>query len=931
MTRPLANSGERALPPPRGCPIVTEPIGPRFHSGGCASLDTMAGVARFEWLEGDTVMPESGTGSPRSHSPTDTSRGRRGSHVWPALFAVAAGALTLVAFGYFARDTLSLALDEVRRDPTQVELVPTLAGVLVVVVPLLTTVVAYFLVWQTFRLIHLARYLARMHRYTGDILSQRTPLLRLGFSGSGLPFGTDGRPRIGMEQPLSTILPGNPGTLLLGDDGSGKTTALRQCAYELSRKRYLWPIAFGNAPLPIMVPLAAYAAAPVEPGRPRMGFLAEQVAAFGPRQIAERLATALQRWHVVLLCDGLDEVPDADRRAVAAELAQLTSAAYPGVRVVLTCALNVYLEQADQLNDIAVLPRVVVTGMSARDVDAIVRRTLRRSGGSRDANAELSARLANSALGAQIAHPATMAALIALSTAGLPVPPGRGRLLHAYVDMLVQRASRQGADLEQLRMLLGHLANAMRSSGRSYVAVPDTLSAGQAQADWLAHAPTMAPTEGRTLPPLDLAPDVIDRLIVAAVAAGILEWLPARSGVRFTQAALAATCAALSLDHESAGHDPLATTLLEPGWREPLLLWAGFAAHRGELATLLLSLAEPLDDSAAPDHSPAITEEHLRLLALALATALEALAPSLVPSKTHEKDAPARIEDIQERLRNVFDRVQTSVLRADDRAHFADELSAIERESLIDLGGHLTSIATSTSMGRLVRAQAISLLGLLSSPSAIDALIAFLRESDPVLRHATDQAFAIATPTAFARLQPLLSSGDERLRSRATEALSHAGPAAIETALEALDGDDPRQRAAAARVLGALRASGVNEPLLARLDDPDGRVRVAAAEALGQIGTPDVVPRIELHLATADSELRAALVTALGGTRQARALPTLLSLLEDSDARVRAAAAEALGKLGDERAIRPLRDRLGDGDPWAQAAAATALRRLGTR
>lgn len=446
------------------------------------------------------------------------------------------------------------------------------------------------------------------------------------------------------------------------------------------------------------------------------------------------------------------------------------------------------------------------------------------------------------------------------------------------------------------------------------------------------------PCDGQAAPPLDDAAGSVSGDIGSATKAAMLEWQEDGLGLQFSHSALAAAFAALWLEHADDPTRPLSIGLLQPEWCEPVLLWSGRSAHPERLALRLLRMSELVEVASSSRRSAPLgsTDRHVAqprvyAVALALAVALEGLAPPFIHGAETGALQRSRVDEVERFLRDIFEYVQLTFGPPERRSPLAEAIITIERSACFDLVAHLVTLIRADELGRLVRAQAIAMLGTIASPGALEALIGLLGVSDPVLRQAVDSAFGAVGPVAFGALQAALSSPDDGVRLRATEALSQGGAAAIKAALAGLSGPDARQRAASARALGTLKAQGAREPLLARLDDSDASVRIAAAWALGQVGTPRLLSAIESHLASPDPELRVSLTLAIGSIRNARSLTVLVNLLEDPNAQVRAAAAEALGKLGDERAVTPLRDRLADRDPWAQAAAATALRRLGGR
>jgi HEAT repeat protein len=845
-----------------------------------------------------------------------------------ALAAASAAGLETVVL---VRGTLGAALRDLQQNPLQLGLRGTLALLTLGVSTLVAGGVAYALGWQAVRLVHLYRYLSALHVYAATYVRRHAPLTHLGYSALGLPFTANGSPSGATEQPISAVLPGARGTLLLGDDGMGKSTALWECAVDLTRRRHVLAVALGRAPLPVAVSLAGYARAPQEPERPRLRFLAAQIRAFGHYRLAARLPGALQRWNVVLLCDGLDEVPDDARADVVAELAELASSTYPRVRLVVTCALNAYLDEPHHATSLKVLQRVVLTGLNPNQLALVLRQAQRSRRRSGERIEQLLATTRSLGLGTQISHPATLAALLELRAADIALPAGRSRLLGVYGNLLCVRASGAigGGSVADL---MGWLAATMRARGAAYVPLESGESAGEVLHRWAQAPQPLELTVTGVVAPTGQTAQEIDRVAMATVAAGILEWQPDGLGLRFTNADLAAMFAAMALAAADDGTAPLPAPLLQGNWRAPLVLWSGLSEDPSALAARALLAAErphsgPREFQALA--APVGTQgAKLSAVALALGILLEGVAPALAGEGVTSAEDIQRLQRAETHLRDIFDRVQA--LTADDglRQPFVDALVSVERESGCDLGGDIVALARTSGPTRIVRAQAISLLGDLGTMSAIDGLISLLPETDPMLRAAVDAALTSAGPMGLARLQEALRSPDELVRARAAEAFSQGGAAAIQAALADLDGADWLQRAAAARVLGTLKAAVARDALLALLDDSDSRVRVAAAWALGQVGTGRLVPTLVAHLSAQDPDLRAALARTLGAIRHNEALPSLTQLLDDTDARVRAAAAEALGQMGDKRAAAALRARLADKDAWAQAAAATALRRL---
>ncbi|HEX9412808.1 MAG TPA: hypothetical protein VF916_04840, partial [Ktedonobacterales bacterium] len=293
--------------------------------------------------------------------------------LWPLIPAVVASAI--VAFLIYAArsDVLMRTVRVALQNPDQVDLSATLTLILGIGIPLLAGAGAGFVSWQAIRLLQLNHYLREVHRSVEGCIQQTAALSRLGYIPRGLPFAANGLPDTGAERSLAAILPRARGILLLGDNGVGKTLALLEYARELSSRRRLLAIALGQSPLPLLVPLAAYADAAVWGEAPDMGFLAAQLRAYGAPNLSARLPWAINHWNVAVLCDGLDEVPTGARARVAGHFAQFMTEAFPSARLVMTCALTVYLAASEQLTSLSGLERVVITGIGQDELPRLLR------------------------------------------------------------------------------------------------------------------------------------------------------------------------------------------------------------------------------------------------------------------------------------------------------------------------------------------------------------------------------------------------------------------------------------------------------------------------------------------------------------------------------------------------------------------------------
>lgn len=124
--------------------------------------------------------------------------------------------------------------------------------------------------------------------------------------------------RVSEPLPLIGLLQDNPGLIVLGDPGAGKTTFLKLLALMLATGQ---GASLGLEPrLPVLVPLSAYANALEEKDVPLDRFIDGYHRERGlDLPIDAMLEQALARGGVLLLLDGLDEVQDLARRHLVVE------------------------------------------------------------------------------------------------------------------------------------------------------------------------------------------------------------------------------------------------------------------------------------------------------------------------------------------------------------------------------------------------------------------------------------------------------------------------------------------------------------------------------------------------------------------------------------------------------------------------------------
>ncbi|MDG9718520.1 HEAT repeat domain-containing protein [Streptomyces sp. DH24] len=236
-----------------------------------------------------------------------------------------------------------------------------------------------------------------------------------------------------------------------------------------------------------------------------------------------------------------------------------------------------------------------------------------------------------------------------------------------------------------------------------------------------------------------------------------------------------------------------------------------------------------------------------------------------------------------------------------------------------------------------VRGASATALGLIGSFRAVPALLETTEgDPDPNVRGSAATALGrIGHPEAVPALTTALAKDTEaNVRGSAATALGRIGdPQAIRTLITAL-AEDARGnvRGSAADALGHIgdpRAVPTLTDTLA--GDADAIVQGSAAKALGRIGDPQAIPTLTAALTHGAAGVRGAAATALGLIGHPEAVPALTTALaKDADAVVQGSAAKALGRIGDPRAVPALTDTLAeDTDGHTRGSAANALGRIG--
>ena len=367
-----------------------------------------------------------------------------------------------------------------------------------------------------------------------------------------------------------------------------------------------------------------------------------------------------------------------------------------------------------------------------------------------------------------------------------------------------------------------------------------------------------------------------------------------------------------------------------PEWREPLLLLAGMLDERA---------AADLVQRVRRARSP--YERYLRRdLLLALWLASEArLPPDALKSLLREarqlwrhKDAEVR-KAAAEALRNIGSPKAIPALiealkdkDAEMRKAAAEALGLIGSPEAVP-----ALIEALQDKDAEVREDAAEALGKIGSPEAVPALIEALKDKDVWVRKAAARALGeIGSTEAVPALIEALRDEKWFVRETAAEALGEIGSPAIPALIEALRDEEKRMREAAAEALGKIGSPEAAPALIEALRDEEWFVRRAAVEALVKIGSTEAIPALIEALRDEEADVRGAAAKALRKIGSPEAVPALIEALRDEDADVRKTAARALGEIGSPEAVPALIEALRDEDADVRKTAARALGKIGS-
>ena len=227
------------------------------------------------------------------------------------------------------------------------------------------------------------------------------------------------------------------------------------------------------------------------------------------------------------------------------------------------------------------------------------------------------------------------------------------------------------------------------------------------------------------------------------------------------------------------------------------------------------------------------------------------------------------------------------------------------------------------------RETAVTALGQIGDPRAVEPILATMTETEKRYRNAAILALRRIGSPAFPALVRDLHSSEVLKRRAAAAALVGSNSARVTGPLAAaLRDPDRRVRASAALALGWEHNAEAVSPLINALSDTAWQVVDAAVDALGAVGV-SAADRLLAVLRDGSQDLTvhyqvARALAAMGGP----AVPKLLHTLATGEPRVQKWTLVALGEIGDQRAIQPLEALQETAGPDLKWAIDEQLRRL---
>jgi HEAT repeat protein len=666
--------------------------------------------------------------------------------------------------------------------------------------------------------------------------------------------------------PLSKALKEHDHLTILGEPGTGKTTTLQFIALCFATKGWTQAkLDLNEARMPVPIDLRAYE------GTERLDrFLIQWLDhAYVPETLAE---SWLDEGRLAVLLDGLDEVPEA-RRAAVAEAIERFAATHEGrrCRIVVTSRIAGYRESRRLGADFDQYTiRPFAGSEEAQPYITGWLRTLQPEATATEAAKLLKAMKEQGGLHQMMSNPLLLRLAVAVYVETGEIARNRAELYRRYVQEVTWKRAKAREDphwsYRQITQALEILAWKLQTGDeRTEVALAELIEDEVAGVG-----------DGRDL--LNRLRGQLGLMAVYGYERGDL--------IAFRHLTFQEYFVARRLER-AWGKNPerawrfLRPRLHHPAWREPLLLLGDMLKKREitNLARCILKARSPYENVLQRD----------LLLAAAFVGDGEGVSTDVV-SKITDRLIQLYLNAGIKWWHHFFLPISLWLVLIAGLHRYGDMSSClISLFTLVWWGMWLLPL------GRVFpRLQSIlALPHRLSGPGVYSSLRA--RVKDELGREKT------RTIESFLRI----SKDKEKLPHKVAEALvKFGGFQAVPFLVHALSSEKKQVRRSAPELLGQIGDSRAVEHLIRVLEDEEKTMRKAAAKALGEIGNNQAVPFLIQTLSHKDKSVSKAAMRALGKIGDSRAVEPLIQALENSWGNV--AAMEALGNIGDPRAVEPL-------------------------
>jgi HEAT repeat protein len=696
-------------------------------------------------------------------------------------------------------------------------------------------------------------------------------------------------PRRNLIEVVEEYFSRGDGILILGEPGSGKTTALERLVY-LYARRGLDNIV---TPLPLLIPLNRYDGNLIHAFRAALNEL-------GGLELSEKqtelLLTNIQS---LILFDGLNELGGLREGGIRA--IQNFMDTYPQHRYALTCRTQ------DFHNDLEVKQAWEVQPIDERDVEHYLQTHLG------DEGRDLYDHLHRDERMLGLARNPLMLRMIKDASAGGRLPRNRGELYRDFVKKMLWREGQKGIRAHSVppqvkERALAQLGYKMQKEKILYSQehhIRDSFI--RYLQEW------SEPYNWRDL-------------LLEIRLNGLLT--PTGSGWTFMHQSLQEFFAAYALEEAGLSDDALDDVIGNPDWNEVLVLLSGITKQSSRLVRRLLSsnpflAVKSISQGATPDHEvlQAVIDKLgnmsrsenwtvRRTCADLMGEIASPLAYLYLTELLKDSNAEVRWGAVHSiRLIGVRDKVVQALLpltsdsfwvTQGEAAMTLGELKAIEAIPQLE-----SLLASDSAYIRISATYALVKLAFSTSSLEAEKLLNSTSERVRILAHFATQVVHRQDQTEF--MIESLKNGLSLVREASVMLLTRANEyhAAFEIAI-LLEDSDSQVRAMAVTALGKLQAREfVSQIVHSMLEDSDAFVRESAAGALELMHAYDVFPHFLSAAKDESPGVRFVVARSLGRLHITQARPVLKELAyNDPSNKVRLHAIRSLGYMANQEDVQ---------------------------